>query len=367
MNSSATSYPKISIFIPCYNSENYIVTAVESAFNQDYPNIELVICDDGSTDNSFNILSQLKQDFSSYRLERSCILLRHNKNRGIAAAWSTCLENCSGKYILQLDADDSLYPNAASHLSSFLTEDIFLSAVFGECDFIGDSQIGNSIKPLTMPTFNKEYLFYNDMNISHPRMFRLKSWQSTEGIDKTLSNAVDYDAMIKLAEVGDIKYIPQKLYHYRIHENQTTRKNSQIQKKNAHLVRTNSFKRRKNSLTTIEKMFIKGPEDFSSFIIRKRIRQLKELGIRTLIIYGAGKHSQKHLTAFQGCELDILAFLDDHAQECQSLAEWQIKQLQECIALNPDAFLISSDSSEDMLYDNLKSKNIDIPVYKLYS
>ena len=362
-----TSSPKVSIFIPCFNCELYIEEAIRSAYLQDYLNIEIIICNDASTDKSLQIIEQVSQELNEKQNKQVISTINHEINKGIAATWNTCLKHCEGEFALQLDADDKLYEQTVSILLPHLTKDKSLSAIFADCDFIGDIKSGADICPLTMPTFNKEYLFYNDMNITHPRMFRMESWRKTSGADESLTDAVDYDIMVKLAEVGDIKYIPENLYHYRIHENQTTRKNSQSQKKNAQRVRTNSFKRRQTKISLIEKELIKGPEDFSSFIIRKKIRQLREKGIQSLVIYGAGKHTQKHLSVFQSCELDILAFLDDHAKEGQSLDKWPVKKLEECLALKPDAILISSDSSENKLYENLKTSDVSIPAHKLYS
>jgi glycosyltransferase involved in cell wall biosynthesis len=94
--------PKVSVLIPCYNAEAYIGETLESVFRQSWPEIEIVVVDDGSTDQSRKTISSFK---------RSNLRLIHQTNRGQTAALNQCLQHVTGAYIQYLDADDLIAAN----------------------------------------------------------------------------------------------------------------------------------------------------------------------------------------------------------------------------------------------------------------
>ncbi|HKS40550.1 MAG TPA: glycosyltransferase [Blastocatellia bacterium] len=91
----------ISIIIPCYNQSHFLGEAIESVFKQTYTHYEIIVVDDGSTDETASVAA----GFGSVR----CLI---QKNRGLAAARNAGLEASRGSYIVFLDADDRLLPNA---------------------------------------------------------------------------------------------------------------------------------------------------------------------------------------------------------------------------------------------------------------
>ena len=92
--------PVVSVVMPLYNSEAFVVEAVESVLAQSYDKLELIAVDDCSTDASAQILAAYARDDARVRL------LSHEQNRGAAAARNTALEQARGRYIAFLDADD---------------------------------------------------------------------------------------------------------------------------------------------------------------------------------------------------------------------------------------------------------------------
>ena len=102
---------KISIVIPCYNREKYILSAVYSALLQRDTHFEVIVVDDGSTDNSLALLSSINQP--NFRLiEKQHTNAPDTRNRGVAES--------SGEFIVWLDSDDILHPNALSHYRTLL-------------------------------------------------------------------------------------------------------------------------------------------------------------------------------------------------------------------------------------------------------
>ena len=100
---------KISIIIPVYNGEKNIVKCVESVLNQSYKNTEIIIINDGSTDNTINILNY-------YKALNSNICVIDKKNEGVSSARNDGIKIFSGDYILFVDADDTLEHNAVEVL-----------------------------------------------------------------------------------------------------------------------------------------------------------------------------------------------------------------------------------------------------------
>jgi glycosyltransferase involved in cell wall biosynthesis len=95
-----TTHPKISVIIPCFNAEQYIVAAVHSVLAQNWPNLEIVVVDDGSSDHSAELV---RNTFPEVRLIQQT-------NQGVAAARNNGLTQAQGDWIAFLDADDIWLP-----------------------------------------------------------------------------------------------------------------------------------------------------------------------------------------------------------------------------------------------------------------
>lgn len=106
--------PLVSIIIPVYNSEKYLAECIESAVAQTWPNREIIIIDDGSTDNSLKIA----QNYSGV----SGVKIITQKNKGASAARNTGLKEAKGDYIQFLDADDLLSQNKIESQVKYLNE-----------------------------------------------------------------------------------------------------------------------------------------------------------------------------------------------------------------------------------------------------
>ena len=109
---SKDNQPLVSIVIPCYNSQKWVQQAVKSCLNQTYPNIEIIVVDDGSTDRSLEVLRQF--------LPR--IRLETGPNRGGNSARNRGFALSTGEYIQYLDADDYLEPDKIARQVRFLEE-----------------------------------------------------------------------------------------------------------------------------------------------------------------------------------------------------------------------------------------------------
>ena len=126
---------KVSLIIPVYNVVKYIDRCLDSVMNQEYPNIECILVDDYTPDNSFEIINK-KLDAYSGRIDFK--IVRHKENRGLSAARNSGVKVATGDYIFFLDSDDQLVEGAIEAFVDAIIE-------YGSVDFlIGDYQvIGN--------------------------------------------------------------------------------------------------------------------------------------------------------------------------------------------------------------------------------
>lgn len=106
--------PVVSILVPVYQVENYIERCARSVFEQTYPNIEYIFVDDKTQDSSISTLKNVLADYPNRK--NSVKVIHHEQNRGLAAARNTAVEACSGQFLLHIDSDDWLEPNAVKVL-----------------------------------------------------------------------------------------------------------------------------------------------------------------------------------------------------------------------------------------------------------
>src|SRR5687768_435385 len=97
-------YPLVSIVMATYNRATTIERAIDSVLKQTYPNIELIIVDDGSTDNTLEVLARYKQP--------SIRVYKHEKNKGVTGAKNSGLDQIKGEWFTILDSDDEIIPEA---------------------------------------------------------------------------------------------------------------------------------------------------------------------------------------------------------------------------------------------------------------
>ena len=225
--------PKVSVYIPAYNAVEYIEEAIESALNQTYTDLEVVVVNDGSTDSTGELLDSM---FGNHPR----VTIIHQENGGISSASNTAIRNCKGEYILQLDSDDALLPEAAEMLVAVLDKND-VGFVYGDA-YLTDSE-GIAYGRAYSWSMYDRYKLLEGMMIHHPRMFRKRDFNRVSGFDTNLSNAVDYDIYLKLAEVTDGYHLQTPLYLYRQHNTNTSKVNTTAQDKNNHACINAAFER----------------------------------------------------------------------------------------------------------------------------
>lgn len=100
---SNNRFPKVSVLMPCYNHEHYVKDAIESVMSQTYPNVELIVVNDGSLDSSWEMVSSMQQKYDFVAINRS--------NRGLIETLKELRTLATGEYICILASDDRYYPD----------------------------------------------------------------------------------------------------------------------------------------------------------------------------------------------------------------------------------------------------------------
>lgn len=129
----------ISVIIPVYNVDRYLVECLDSVFNQTYKNFDVIAIDDGSTDGSSLILNTYKQQYSNINVVTQ-------RNQGLSAARNTGIDCSNGDFIIFLDSDDRLHPDALLMCNNYINRfnvDIILFSGFAFADGIPDEKIIN--------------------------------------------------------------------------------------------------------------------------------------------------------------------------------------------------------------------------------
>lgn len=118
MTDNINSLEKVSVIMGVYNAnkKNMINEAIQSIVNQTYPEWELIICDDGSTDGSYDLLFEWSQR------DKRIIIIRNEANKGLAYSLNHCLEYATGQFIARMDIDDISEPNRFQCQIEYLKE-----------------------------------------------------------------------------------------------------------------------------------------------------------------------------------------------------------------------------------------------------
>ena len=209
--------PLISVLIPVYNVERYIRKCLESLFNNKYSEkCEFIITDDCSTDNSITIAKEVCTNYKN--LKDNIKFLKHNENRGLAAARNTGLEHATGKYILNVDSDDYvennyldiLYSEAEKSDFDCITCDYYLNSNSDEFVIKQNIEFIDNVSFLSK-LISSQYKAYLWCKLLKRDLFLKNDIRWIEGINLW----EDFTICIQFfSHCKSFKYINKPLYHY---------------------------------------------------------------------------------------------------------------------------------------------------------
>jgi glycosyltransferase involved in cell wall biosynthesis len=197
----------VSVVIPAYNRDGCLEIAVRSVLAQSYQHFEIVIVDDGSTDNTAEIARRLVDESPRVRL------LRHTIRKGAQAARNTGILAGRGQWIAFLDSDDRYLPDSVGiRLRAAASRGV--DVVHSECDVL---RAGSAPEPFGIPAI--EGWVYNELLRSPGPMFQglLVSKTALERIgflDETIVSYQEWDLAIRLAKHHAFAFVPESTFIY---------------------------------------------------------------------------------------------------------------------------------------------------------
>jgi glycosyltransferase involved in cell wall biosynthesis len=208
----------ISIILPAYNAAKYIEQTIDSLLKQTFTDFELLVIDDGSTDNTINIIEK----FTDQRIT----LLKNEQNLGLVKTLNKAAKLANGKYIARMDADDIALPNRLALQKQYLDEHSNIAAVAGWKIFIDEQGKEQGIWELDRKTntaneIRKALVVKNC--IAHPTVMIRTDILQQFLYHENQKNIEDYDLWLRLTANGlQIEKVQQPVLLYRVHGSSVT-------------------------------------------------------------------------------------------------------------------------------------------------
>ena len=203
--------PLVSVVIPTYNHARYVCASVESALAQSYDNLEIIVIDDGSTDNTPEVLHPY--------MERVCYV--HQANQGLAAARNTGLRHATGAFVQFLDADDLLDCEKIARQVRAMEAHPDVGVAYGDAKYFYGEDVARlvALPEYTGPRPNTyEAFFWKNILPVNAALVRTSSLPARDPFDPELRNLEDWHLWLRMALGGTrFLYVPDACCRVRLH------------------------------------------------------------------------------------------------------------------------------------------------------
>jgi len=198
--------PLISIVTPSFNQAAFLEETLRSVAQQDYPRVEHIVIDGGSTDGSVDIIKRHAAGLAAWVSE---------KDRGQSHAINKGLARAQGDVLTWLNSDDTLLPGALAAVGEVFAAHPEIDLVYG--DFVYTDVAGNTLRRRHLfDTISYESLLYHDY-LGQPALFFRRSLLETVGpLDETLHYCMDWDLFLRMWRVARTRHLPRFLATYRL-------------------------------------------------------------------------------------------------------------------------------------------------------
>lgn len=239
----------ITVYITNYNYGRYIQTAVDSVLNQTIQDFEIIIIDDGSTDNSKEIIEQYK--------DHPQIKIIYQKNKGLNVTNNIALRVAQGKYIVRLDADDYFRKDALELLSSKLENDDELGLVFPNYYLVDANN--EIISKEVRHDFDKEVVLLDQAAHGACTMIRTDFLKQVGGYNESYNCQDGYELWVKFTQKFKVSNVAEPLFYYRQHGANLTSNENRILDTRAK-INENYIKEKEEDTSSIVVIPVRGGE-----------------------------------------------------------------------------------------------------------
>lgn len=206
MIENAPSKSLVSVVIPVYNMEEYLPATLDSVLASDYPLLEVIVIDDGSTDNSLGVAER-------YAARDERLRVFHQENAGVCAARNRAVAEAQGRYVLPVDADNLIVPTFVRDAAAVLDAFPEVKVVAPRADFFGDRRGEWALPPFSLHLLARK----NIMDTC--AMYRRADWERVGGYCEEIVAREDWEFWIAvLKDGGEVRRLPYVALHYRIRQ-----------------------------------------------------------------------------------------------------------------------------------------------------
>lgn len=200
---------KVSVVIPCYNYADYLPETVKSCVRQTLHDLEIIIVNDGSPDNTKAVALDLIRQFP----ERD-IRLINQENQGLSASRNNAIQQCAGQYVLPLDADDLMEPEMAEACATLLDQNPDIGVAYTKCRYFGEvNKIPDWVRPYDFGLLCVKNI------LCYASMYRKEAWEDAGGYyEKMRWGYEDWEFWVRTGRLGwRGRLIDSPLFLHRIH------------------------------------------------------------------------------------------------------------------------------------------------------
>lgn len=200
--------PLVSIVTPSFNQARFLEETIRSILEQDYPNLEYLIADGGSTDGSLEIIQRYEKQLSWWVSE---------KDQGQTDAINKGFAHARGEILAWLNSDDTYEPQAISEAVDTLQANPETGMVYGDANLVDEKGliIGKfPARQTDYPKLKRGYVHIPQQSA----FFRASLWRQIGPLDPSFYFAMDYDLWVRLARHSELLYVPRTWSNFRLHE-----------------------------------------------------------------------------------------------------------------------------------------------------
>lgn len=209
------AWPKLTVVTPSYNQGLYLEETIRSVLAQDYPNLEYIILDGGSSDDSVAIIRHYADHLAYWRSA---------PDNGQASAINEGFQRATGDVLAWLNSDDTYLPGTLMTIGKLFARRLDITLAYGEGWYIDAAS--ERIEPcrFVRRRITDTYIANRDPILQPAAFWRRSLWDAAGPLDTTLHWVFDWEWFIRAHKVGLFHYVPEALANYRVHEAAKTRR-----------------------------------------------------------------------------------------------------------------------------------------------